>query len=245
MLQIKIENFKPVSEIPSTEWRIEYEEGQWFRATCDSRDGNITCVYTLDDNFETVENKKRNHYVQSGFVYLNNKKKPITSDNGTGIVRLSGGYVSKRFGYFRKNNFQEFLDEFSITGIRNFTEFGFNTTFLIENNDEKTSRLLVPKNCRVSMVRNGKCMVWNGHSSRLDDQKMKEVSNPSRNAPDILIAHVKNAQFFIYEEKTTGDDMFTPPRTQRKLYIHGSANNVMGFRDDLKEIMNQENCISV
>lgn len=238
MQEIKIKNFIPqdTETMEDNGWTLEYEEGKFFKATCKSRDSRIACFYILTKDGESVENTKLNHYVESGYIVLNSRRKPIPDNNGNGIVRLSGGYVAKRFGFFRNQEFQDFLDNFNINSVRNVFDLGFDSTFLIfDSEEEKATRLLVPSNSKIAVIKNGKSIIWN--LNRSSSNKSTEVVNKK---DDLMIAHVKDAPFWIYEERTGYDRSIL----NRKLYIHGNT-NAIAFKDQLNEIFAENNWVTV
>lgn len=196
---IKIRNFVPVQGCDFGDWKIEYEEGMFFKASCVSRDGNVTCEYYIDTNYErlvTVAYEYKYPYEKK----LKNDKKPVYNNDGNGVIRLTGGWVSNRYGYFRKAEFQDFLDRFNIDSIAKLSEWQFknmDTTYIISEDGDK---LYIPEGSAVTIL--------NGRFSIRSHRKM--ILTPKGK---FTIASVASAQFWIHEQIKDGQRV-------RRLYVN-------------------------
>lgn len=226
MVKYTLENFKPISKEGSMDydWSVEYEEGKFFKAFCTSKDGRTTCTYTLTSTVEKLVVEQVSGYgiqpprkVVDRETPLSKRVKPL-NNQGDGIISLSGGYVARRFGFFRSKEFQDFLDKHGITGVKNFEDYGFNTTFIIEKTDVKRNKLTFPKNTSVYIINRNT-------SFKTKDRKCSIEPN----GEDFMIVNVHESPFWLYDE-------WTVKGHSRKLYIHGSRVNALQFDEELSKI---------
>lgn len=197
---IKIRNFVPVDGSDFGDWQVSYEEGQFFKANCTSRDGNVTCEYYIDTNYERLITTAYDKYKYPYEKKLKNDKKPVYNNDGNGVIRLTGGWVSNRYGYFRKADFQNFLDKFDIDSISKMSEWQFknmDTTYIISEDGDK---LYIPEGSAVTIL--------NGRFSIRSHRKM--VLTPRGK---FTIASVADAQFWIHEQMKDGQRV-------RRLYVN-------------------------
>lgn len=223
MYKLKLENFKPVETLEDNfatgGWEISYEEGVYFKAFCKSKDGKVTCTYKLTAECEKLLVEAVDPYAFRRNSEILKKIKPMVN-NGNGIVTLSGGYVSKRFGFFRKKDFQDFLDKHALTSVRNFMNYGFWTTFVIEDDHLKKNRIILPKKTKLQIL-NRNLLYHNMESA---------CSIESKNEHDTKIVSVYDCDFFIYEEATARG-------VTRKLYVHGNKVNAMMYDNELSLLL--------
>lgn len=197
---IKIRNFVPVDGSDFGDWQVNYEEGKFFKANCTSRDGNVTCEYYIDTNYERLITTAYDKYKYPYEKKLKNDKKPVYNNDGNGVIRLTGGWVSNRYGYFRKADFQNFLDKFDIDSISKMSEWQFknmDTTYIISEDGDK---LYIPEGSAVTIL--------NGRFSIRSHRKM--VLTPRGK---FTIASVADAQFWIHEQMKDGQRV-------RRLYVN-------------------------
>lgn len=166
MLEVRIENFEPIDIIGKTDgWEYTYLKNEVFNATCLSKDGNVRCTYSLTDNEETVMTET--FQPESGWTIVNDKRKMISQGKGTGAVRLAGGSVYNRYGYFRRKIYQDMLDKFHVSSTRMFTEYGYDTTFILENSPTKRSKLVLLGRTTVDLFDTNKIITINKHMTVL------------------------------------------------------------------------------
>lgn len=226
MVKYVLEDFVPVSKEGTMQfdWTVEYEKGKFFKAFCCSRDKRTVCTYVLTSTTEKLTVETTHAYgikppktVVDRETPLSKRIKPL-NNNGDGIVSLSGGYVARRFGYFRAKEFQDFLDRHGITGVKNFEDYGFNTTFIIEQNNIKRNKLVFPRDTSVYII---------NRNTNFRSKDRCLIIEPS--GDDFKIVNVHESPFWLYDE-------WTPKGHTRKLYIHGSRVNAMQFDEELAKI---------
>lgn len=235
MFEIEIENYVPVlgksfRETDDGSWTLDWKEGEWFKAIATSKNGTAMSEYMIYSTHETnlIQTKK----LDGEWDAIKESIKPISQNEGTGIVRLSGGWVINRFGSFRRKKFQDFLDKFEITSIKNFNEYGFDTTFVIEDTATKSTRLLIPKGSKISIINKGKVISAVSVKCEITCDKYN----------DILSARIMNSDFWIYEETIRGNGK---ERKYRKLYVRGKDINAMSLHDELVKLFKDDKCLKI
>lgn len=215
---IKIRNFVPMQGSDFGDWAVCYKEGEYFKASCTSRDGNVTCEYYIDANYERLVTVAVDKYKFPYEKKLKNDKKPVYNNDGNGVIRLTGGWVSNRYGYFRKANFQEFLDKFDIDSISKMSGWQFRnieTTYIISEDGDK---LYIPEGSTVTIL--------NGRYSISSHCKM--ILTPRGK---FTIASVSDAEFWIHEQIKNG-------QLVRRLYVNkDKIKNITTLDKKIKELL--------
>jgi len=218
MIVAKLNNYVPKDiQGKRDEWDISFVEGESFTATSTSRNGMVTCTYHLDRVGESTVIVLNNSHKK----IINDTHRTISQNNGNGSVQLRGGDVSKRFGNFRREVFQDFMTKFNISSVKSVTEYGFNSAYIIENNDAKKSRVIIPTGGSFSAYCNKSEVVLR----KID----RPASVTASNAGSIKIVNVWDAKWWIYEEETEG-------RKNRKLYCFGKQ-NILSIQDEIESVL--------
>lgn len=234
MFEVEIKNYVPVSMESFNEaddsWVLDWKEGEWFSAEARSKNGTVVSRYTIESTHERnfIQTKSKSGEWETE----RDSMKPISQNEGTGVVRLSGGWVINRFGSFRRKKFQDFLDKFEITSIKNFNEYGFDTTFVIEDTATKCTRLLIPRGSKISIINKGKIICATSVKCEITCEKYN----------DIIAARIMNSDFWIYEEiiRRNGKE-----KKYRKLYVRGKDINAMSLHDELVKLFKDDKCLKI
>ncbi len=212
MIEVKLNNYVP-TELPENMdgWKLDWNEGVMFEAKSFSRDGKVVCTYTLNLHGETTTVVS---YDDDKETVLSSQRKGLSQNYGDGTVRLTSGWVSKRYGYFRREKFQKFLDDYNIDNIKKIDEFGFGTTFIVENSSSKQTRLFLPDNSCVRIINGTKMYKYNA------------MSTVESKRDQVTIATVSDTPYWVFEEKSMLG-------IRRTLYLHDKNVNIMSLSDKL------------
>lgn len=217
---VKLKNFVPVNEADlNTDWILDYKEGEYFRAFCESKDKKVSCEYSLDSNNERLLTKAYDKYTFPYEKVLKDDKKVCFNNDGSGVVRLSGGWVSNRYGFFRRSEFQDFLDKYHIDAISKVSPWNFHNAETVYIIDKPGDALYMPEKSCVEIL--------NGRQHISSNRRMTITSEKS----SFLIVSVKRAPFWIHESKKNG-------KLVRRLYVNkDQVNCIMSLGKDLDEMM--------
>ena len=88
--------------------------------------GNISCIAEQHYNGvrHTIKFNLKNNYVKLILKKGKDKPKVLKSYKldkwpTDGVIGLPGGYIERRRAYFREGSFQEFLEKYALTAVRN------------------------------------------------------------------------------------------------------------------------------
>lgn len=205
MLELRIENYVVKKEDGRADgWEYNFKEGEYFEANCESRDGRVFCTYRLDHTGESIN---INTIINGIPVNTKDEKKVISQNNGDGSVRLVGGSVFNRYGYFRRRVYQDLLDQFNISSTKTFEDYGYETTFILESTPDKKMKLVFPKPTSIEFI-NTKCI-------KIANSLKSITPKPY----ETLVIRVKSSDYWFCDE-TYADT----GRTIRRVYAKKNKN---------------------
>lgn len=131
MIRAAIKDFKveKIIEGNPKEWIISDDIDGKLIATCVSKDCRVTTTYILDkDGEKNFTNSADDEVLRDVYTNLKN--------DGNGILLLSGGAVSSRFGKFKTSNVHKFMIDNNIDKVKVHSFNGINGLFFIDEDSD-------------------------------------------------------------------------------------------------------------